>query len=114
MTTVIRRGVWPLYVMILAAYAGVEVSSYLDASARLESYALAGQQAVIAYDITGNPDTDLANETGMSSTAVAVLEKQASLGRTIRRIVIAGAILGVASFLVYAWADWQRRAKFSL
>lgn len=110
----IRRSVWPLYALVLTAFAGVEVSSYLEASDRLERYATAGEQAVIAYDITGSADTDLANETGMSSTAIAVLEKQASLGHTIRRIVIAGAILGVVSFLVYAWADWQRRAKFSL
>lgn len=114
MQTVIRRGIWPLYVIVLAAYTGVQISSYQEASARLESYAMAGQQAATAYDITGSADTELANETGMSSTAVAVLQKQADLGRTIRRIVAAGAVLGVISFLVYAWAEWQRRAKFSL
>lgn len=114
MKALIRRTVWPLYFLVLAIFAGVEVSSYLEASAKLERIALAGQEAATAYDITGNSDTDLANETGTSSTAIAVLEKQASLGRTVQRIVVAGSILGIASFLVYAWSNWQRRARFSI
>ena len=153
MKTLIRRAVWPLYLLVLAVYAGTEVVSYLDAAAlwsrhtvvdaqlaRVPSgtatgnstaagsyryeyrYTVAGQeftQPCAGTDGFGEDGEDAGtiriaydNEDPARSAALAVLQKQASLVATARRIVIAGSILGVLTFLVYAWADWQRRSRF--
>ncbi len=84
--------------------AGEEFSADYSAINDKGEKTLDAETLLIAYD-NGDPS---------QSAALYVLQRQASIANTIRRVLTGGAILAVLTFVVYVWAGYQRRSEIGI
>ena len=155
MRSFVRRMAWPCYFVLMAAFTGVAVQSYVRATMILRDHTVVDAAIELVdtdsrtkkghttttyrfeyrYTVAGeefSADYSAVNQKGEQyldaetlliaydngdpgkSAALHVLERQASISATIRRVLTGGAILAVLTFLVYVWAGYQRRSQIGV